>query len=365
MIHEAAAYEQLIQTIHTRRKAGHQAIEQVFRHPPEDYLVRPGQMVLLSAGSELELCMFERPEASALTDYALRQLAERFGLPASWIVKNARSPEEWRRSMASDVVNRELHNSDGKPLLVRIVAGRVSAVLSDRFRRLDSRPILESLIGACDAVDGALFDGVVTETRVAIRWVVLRLVSPAPGEWICPGFEWSNSDVGDGRHLLRPFVYRVEGDLDVSLSDSLSEVHVGHPIPLDVEQADKLIRSETKKRVKEFSVAAIDMMAEDAVEALRLRVEAATKCRRWKQARQVVLKHLRKSELEKAEAYFQDEDVILPKGKTLWRFGLAVRMVGESTSKNRELELRRLAGVIIEVPAAAKHRKEEQDGNEE
>ena len=66
--------------------------------------------------------------------------------------------------------------------------------LSDRYRRLDSRPFFEALAEEAVRAGAVPVDGVVTETRVALKLVLPEILEPIPGEFLVIGGEWSNSD---------------------------------------------------------------------------------------------------------------------------------------------------------------------------
>jgi hypothetical protein len=144
------------------------------------------------------------------TDFALGQIASRAGVPLQYLRELA-APQSapWQHQLASEILGQHYGNAGDVRVLVRSVRGQLRGWVSDKYRRLDSRPLVDALADEARNAGAVPVDGVATETRVAIKVIVPRILEPIPGEFLAIGGEWSNSDVGNGTHSFRTFALRV------------------------------------------------------------------------------------------------------------------------------------------------------------
>ena len=66
--------------------------------------------------------------------------------------------------------------------LLRSVNGEVRGFLSDRFRRLDSRPIVDSFARVCQGVGALPVEGYVTDTKMALKAILPQVFEPVRHE---------------------------------------------------------------------------------------------------------------------------------------------------------------------------------------
>ena len=145
------------------------------------------------------------------TDYALGQVAERAGIPLPYLRQlTAPAAAPWQHELATDILNEHHGHAEDTRVLIRSVGGRLRGWLSDKYRRLDSRPLVEALAEEATHAGAVPIDGVATETRVALKIVLPEILEPLPGEFLAYGGEWSNSDYGNGVHAFRIFAIRVQ-----------------------------------------------------------------------------------------------------------------------------------------------------------
>ena len=99
-----------------------------------------------------------RPGASLTTDIMML-----IGLGA------VRAGIAWARELLAHNLKTIFANRFGKSrYLLRSVHGEVRGFLSDRYRRLDSRPIIEAFATAVRQKGALPYDGYVTDTKVAL-----------------------------------------------------------------------------------------------------------------------------------------------------------------------------------------------------
>jgi hypothetical protein len=97
------------------------------------------------------------------TDFALGQIATRAGVPLAYLRElTGPSASEWQHELATEILGRHYgHAGDGR-VLARSVRGQLRGWLSDRYRRLDSRPLVDALAQEAQRA------GAVPETRAQV-----------------------------------------------------------------------------------------------------------------------------------------------------------------------------------------------------
>src|SRR6202171_2641938 len=161
-----------------------------------------------------------------ITELARRQLADKLKIPYAYFERIApahpsvlyRNANTWRQE------------GDDDKRLVRTLDGRVRAVLSDRYRRLDNFDLAENVLPILQLLPEARFESVeLTETRM-----YLKVVTPsvgyeiAPGDVVQAGVMIANSEVGQGTLSVQPLVFRLVCKNGLIASDrALRKTHVG------------------------------------------------------------------------------------------------------------------------------------------
>lgn len=216
-----------------------------------DYVVDTRRMSFATTGGEVE-----PPNTSWLTfdaegghdegtaggpvnEYAHRQIRERLGIPAKYYDR--------MRSDASGLLDRNvmhwLHNEPEKRM-VRMLEGNVRAFLSNRYRRLDNidlmnRAVLPELAKYGERL--AFHVAALTDDRLYIRAILPDMaadVSLQPGDHtirtdgggdiVQAGVQIRNSEVGNGKLEVAPFVWRLVCLNGLVRADmSLGRYHVG------------------------------------------------------------------------------------------------------------------------------------------
>lgn len=167
----------------------------------------------------------EGPTTYETTDIARRQLAEKLGIPFAYFERMRDS----HPALLDQNVNTWL-GSESENRLVRTLDGKVRAVLSDRYRRLDNYDLASHVIPVLKQLPGARFESVqLTETRM-----YLKVISPkvereiAPGDFVQAGVVVSNSEVGCGTLSVQPLVYRLVCRNGLIVPDrTMRKTHIG------------------------------------------------------------------------------------------------------------------------------------------
>jgi hypothetical protein len=292
-------------------------------------------------------------DTRAVTDYAVSQVAERAGIPGPYLRGLWTSKNPWERDLAVHALSK--HFGEGQPNqrhLVRSAAGQVRGFLSDKFRRLDSRPLATALVEEARAVGAVPVDGVFTETRVALKIIRPEVVEVYPGEHVVLGGEWSNSDYGNGKNGYRAFVLRVMCLNGATLEDLISQVHLGGRLDERIEFSQRTYELDTRASVSALRDVVKGSLNPAKVDATIAGIRAAHEEKvDWARMGARFARILTKEEQKKAKELFEGDDVVnLPAGKSTWRASNALSwLAGQAEDAERRIDLERAAGLVLKA----------------
>lgn len=342
---EAAKYQAILQSkiADGARRAG-AVIQEIHTSQPTDRIVPTKKIgfepaeggIVMTAGSDVSLV----PSA-----YALGQVAAKAGVPADYMRKLA-AGDDWQRALAGDILTRHFHNGDAERALVRSVGGQMRGFLSDRFRRLDSRPLVDALAASAQKYGALPIDGVATETRVALKILIPQIAEPMPGEFMVYGAEWSNSDYGNGTHSLRTFALRVVCLNGMTRENLMRQIHLGGRLDENITFSERTYALDTRASVSALSDVVRLALGPGAVDRMNEVVRASHAKTLSEAQLRAATKNLPKKTQESVVNAFKSEDVInLPAGQTAWRGSNAVSWIARHTEDaEARLDLERLAG---------------------
>jgi hypothetical protein len=284
------------------------------------------------------------------TDFALGQIAGRAGVPLPYLRELA-APQSapWQHQLASEILGQHHSNAGDVRVLVRSVRGQLRGWVSDKYRRLDSRPLVDALASEARSAGAVPIDGVATETRVAIKVILPRILEPIPGEFLVYGGEWSNSDFGNGTHSFRTFALRVVCLNGMTRENLLKQVHLGARLSEEIEFSDRTHRLDTAASVsalRDVVRGALGPAGRDRmIEHIRAAHDRAMSKAQLSTATRTIPKQVQKSVVDA----FESPDVInLPEGNTAWRASNAISWVARHTEDAElRLDLERAAGALV------------------
>jgi hypothetical protein len=188
-------------------------------------------------GGELKMIVDSRQAAGeyGVADLARRQLADKLKIPFAYF--------ERMRTEQPALLDRNINTwlaQDDDRRMIRTLDGKVRAVLSDRYRRLDNYDLAENVLPILQRLEGARFESVeLTETRMYLKVVTPRVTfEVAPGDVVQAGIAITNSEVGQGTLSVQPLVYRLVCRNGLIASDhALRKTHVGRTVQAESEAA--------------------------------------------------------------------------------------------------------------------------------
>lgn len=293
----------------------------------------------------------------AIHEHAYGQLLENAGFPnkyAEYLTKEA-GGDLWGKTLAAENVNtvlshrtkqRNLIRGEGKDVVVK-------GFLSDRFRRLDSRPVADAFLGACVTLGMLPIEGVASDTKMRIRAVLPYVFEPIDGEVMIFGAELGNSDYGDGGLVVNLWTMRIWCTNLAVAEKCLRQVHLGGRLPDNVRFSDETYKADAETMALAVRDVTADAVGPDRVHRMLEAVKNADeKSVRGRDGIDKVLGRagLDKNELNQIKTVFESPDVVnLPEGETVWRLSNAVSFFaqGKSVTPDRKLELQQLAGELV------------------
>jgi Domain of unknown function (DUF932) len=174
----------------------------------QDYLVPSNLLVYRTEDqrSEVQILAQEETYKVGINTHAKRQLAEKLKIPFHYFQRM----ESEKPQLLDTNVNSWLA-SDSERRMVRTLDGKVRAVLSERYRRLDNFELARHVLPILERLPEARFASVeLTETKMYLKCVTPAVSQEiAPGDVVQAGVAISNSEVGHGTLSVQPLLYRL------------------------------------------------------------------------------------------------------------------------------------------------------------
>jgi len=349
-------------------------IEHVQANVPKDTLAAARAVSFAPTERGDILLSLPSREPLALTQHALAQAAGRVGFPGSTardVVADygrvgadaisytlSRLWEERARRDGEDANRRFQSGQIPQPerVLLRSVAGRYHAVLSDRFRRLDSRPMLDAFTAACSSIGAVPADGTVTDTRISLRAIVPEVITTANDAFVL-GASFTNSDFGAGALSVAMFYVRLLCTNGMIGETVQRKAHLGARLADDITYSEKTYRLDAAayaSAVKDMTTAVLGPEAREAARSAAVR--AAETTIDLKARLNGLKKSLTKAEIADVTAALQSTDVEeMPMGgPTVYRLANAIAWTANKVADgDRRIELQRLAGAELFSEVAA------------
>ena len=345
--------------IESGRASAMNLFERVINDSPHD-MVAPGQRIEFGMDTTTvpQLAMTVGQTAMTVHRHALGQIAGRAGIPGAYINELVSAKEPWKNKLGTDTLNEFFHNEHAirrddaskNRHLIRAVNGQARGFLSDRYRRLDSRPLVEAFAEECNKLGAVPVEGTATDTRVALKAFLPMVFEPVPNEVMCLGVEWSNSDFGAGKHAVRAFILRLWCLNGATMEDVLSQIHLGGQLSQDVEFSQRTYESDTRTTVFALRDIIKNTLGPANTSNLLETIKRANEQEiNWRSTAPLLTKKLLKDELKSVRDAFESNDVInLPPAKSIWRVSNALSWIaGKTEDEDRKLELQRLAGAVM------------------
>lgn len=353
----AAARENLERVVAKGRTNAGPVIERLLSQVPEDRVVTARALSFGTDGSRPFMSTRSGTQLG-LHSNALGQAASTFGVPSKYARELAYAggaDNGWRRDLFGRVMSEHAAHAETRHL-VRSIGGEARAFLSDSYGRYDCRPLLEAFVSAATRVGAVPYEGVATDLRAQVRAIIPQVFEPVPGEPMVFGLAWSNSDFGVGAYGISAFAIRLICLNGMVGESNLRRVHLGGKLPDDLRLSDATYRKNTDYLASLTRDVIDNVLSTRAIEGRVAMVRAAHAQEvDWRRGFARVSKLLTKGEAEQVKTAFEGTDeVMLPPGRTAWRFSNALSWVANGVEDpERKLELQRAAGQVVDLAAQA------------
>lgn len=270
---------------------------------------------------------------------------------AEWAYTKDTAPE------FASILNKKVHAMKDRRFLLRNVEGEMRAFLSDRYRRIDVRPMVTALVETAIRKFGAVpISAAMRPTSFDLKLVLPTIFEPLPNEVGVFGLVFRSSDFGCGKLWGKGFFNRLWCTNLAMTEDGISQVHLGRVLSDDIAFSQRTYELDTEAMASAIRDVVAHIFSPDnimkrmeAVKAAAEEVDGADIAK--------VLKGLSgksgTSGLTKTEAtavtekYNSADVALLPPGQSKWRLSNAISLIAQEVEDGeRQLELEALAGKI-------------------
>jgi hypothetical protein len=234
--------------------------------------------------------------------------------------------------------------------LVRTLNGEVRGFLSDSYRRLDSRPIIEAFVTGVQRLGALPYKGIVSDTKVAIQAILPDVFEAIPGEVIAFVLSLENSDFGNGALSLRVGALRIWCDNLAVFEENMRQIHLGRRLDENVVFSQKTYLLDTKTTVSALGdIIGVQLNREGLKRRMELLAVTAQRAVEPQAAMKLLKDSLGVGQAQAVIDAYKSADIeMLPAGNNAWRLSNAISWVGgKETDGEKKLELLKLAGRVL------------------
>jgi hypothetical protein len=222
--------------------------------------------------------------------------------------------------------------------------------MSDRARRLDTRPILEAFLTHADRVGAQPYLTRACDVRMMVQVIIPEPMTIA-GDVVAYGIALRNSDFGAGALELATFLLRLTCLNGATVQKDLRMVHLGKRLDESLEYSQRTYDLDTRATVSAVSDVTRRLLSEGRRDELASELHAAAD--REMTADKLIAKvgkALTKEESRKVKESFEGPDVVnLPPGNNAWRASNALSWLAKTSSEDRAIDLERMAGDVLKA----------------
>jgi hypothetical protein len=214
-----------------------------------DYLVANSAIKMVSDagidGNKPNIEMqIEGVDNFSITEHTHGQIGANLKIPAAYYSKMLESAPE----LLVNNVNHWLDKKPNEKRMVRTLDGGARAFLSDRYRRIDNEMIAEAVLPVLFENQTDIKSCAITDKKMYIKALFPRIQGEVKvGDVVQSGVAISNSEIGGGRVLVQPLIYRLvctNGMISSSACDfQFNRTHLGRK--MDIGDAFEIFRDET------------------------------------------------------------------------------------------------------------------------
>lgn len=199
----------------------------------------------------------QRPESFGVTEWAHTQLGEKCGIPMPYYRKMM---DARRYELLAENVNAWIPSKERR--LLRILDGKVRAILSDKYRRMDNYDLVYAALDLFEKHGVEVHRCDLTERHMYVKVVKLHEMREIKeNDRVVPGIILSNSEVGDGGLKIEPFMLRLLCTNGMIGDSVIRRIHLGERLGVGEyfsEETQKLEDAALWSKVKDIIDATFD-----------------------------------------------------------------------------------------------------------
>jgi hypothetical protein len=292
-----------------------------------------------------------RPMEMSAHPWAMQQICSRADVPWKYAQHlMAKEREGWGTPLVAHNLN-EIYRRSTSKFLLRSHEGQLRGFLSDRYKRLDSRPLVEAFAKASNDAGAIPINGYGTDTKVGLTAVLPKIYEPVPNEPISFGVHWENSDYGNGRHIIHGFIDRAWCANGCIMSIGFAQVHLGRKLEDSLILSDRTHQLDTMTTASAIMDVVKQTLSDEMIQVFCNTVKDAHEQQiDPAKALQLLSKQMTKGEVQMVTDKFNSPDVeMLPPGNTTWRLSNAISWVAghDIEDTERQLEMMKIAGAVL------------------
>lgn len=334
-------------------------VQQIQNQQITDYLVPSSELRFSVESDDLfgnpKLKIALSANRATMHKNAIQQTAEKLNIPKQFTDHLLANPRTHK--LLVDNLNTLAQEQAKKTYLVRTVdsSSKAMALLSDNYKRIDTRPILDEFMGVCTELGLIPLDGYALETKSALRVIKPKVYYPfgsnSPLESYIYGFQWSTSDFGACSLQGQFFMMRLACTNGMVRENLLREVHLGSKLTNFEAYTERTLELQTKASISALTDVLRYSLSERSIDAYNLRLHNAhnTEVKIPQVAK--LLSGLPKNDVTQITQLYQSPDVVnMPKGTNLYRLSNAVSFFAQTErfSRDKQLELETVAGQLLD-----------------
>jgi len=217
----------------------------------------------------------EQGDEYTLHPHAVSQAGARLGIPTKYIKDLAYSQEQWSRDLAAHSLNVHSENTSRQRMLFRSVGGEVRGILSDSYRRLNTKDIYANFLKSSMGHGATVWDVSKSDTKSWVEMVIPHIVEVETSKngtiSMIFGLRISNSDFGSSSLEVRAFHTQVVCLNGMVRNSIHSQRHLGSKIPSDLSVSNETYMLDTQTQASlvkdivdsQFSKSAIELQVAD------------------------------------------------------------------------------------------------------
>lgn len=341
----------LEEIIHRGSNSAMSVIDSVSRTLIKDRLSKSDDLRFRPIGADsTEVYLDGLGESYNLHNHALIQSIQRSGLPnANKILSLMRSHGEVGNELLCENLSTLFLRSD-KTNLIRTVESQCRGLLSDRFRRIDSRPLLEKFVEACKLIGARPIEGFVEDTRVTLRAVIPIVFEPIDYEVMIFGFQWQTSDYGHGAHNVSLWTKRLVCTNHMILDEVLRQIHLGKRLDDSINFSQATVNLDTEASASKLYDTIVHVLSPQRVNLYLEGIKLASETKMSKvEVDSFLKKRFLKDDQERIINEFNSAEIeMIPAGQNRWRLSNAISWIAnDETIIDRKLQFQTAAGELI------------------